>query len=386
MPLRGTGAQQLMIQNLVCTNCGVALSEDDLSEELQICITCVDEATTDCAFCGDRVMRMQSMVAQARTYGAMPFNHIRTGLDEEICTNCVSSCGNCGTEYTYEDDAAQCCPSEDSEHGDSDRMHYYSFRPSMKFWRMDTGSLTYGWRAKTSELYMGVEIEIEKCANYIRDMVEQDPREDWHVPNFYYWKHDGSLGYDGSELVTMPATLDAHKNRFPFRMLDELHEMGARAWAHSTCGMHIHVSRSAFTGPHMWKFIKFQLHNSSKIASISGRESAQWASWHNDTMEDARFTAAKYTKTPVVGRYPMRYSALNFSNEQTVELRYFRSNIAEKGIIRNLELVHGIWAYTKKLTIADLMVHGWSFDKFVEYLQDSPEHSTITEYIKRERV
>jgi hypothetical protein len=141
----------------------------------------------------------------------------------------------------------------------------------------------------------------------------------------------------------------------------------------------------------MWKFIKFQLHNSVVLARIAGRDSQQWAAWNNNTMNDARQDAKKYTgmqwRHDDYISYPNRYSALNFLNPDTVELRYFRSNISRHGILRNIELVHGMWAYTQQLTLRDLFMHRWSFERFTDYLQNNlDDYGTIVEYLKRERI
>lgn len=378
-------AQQLVMEDLLCTECSVALNEDTRSRDhLQVCDNCLDDNIGCCEFCGFDYVVNADLLHRARDFGAEP-RYTMAFIDHEyICTGCVSTCNDCGSQYAYESDAFECCPEPASE------LHYYSFRPAMRFWSTHhSGVPTYKWQAKPGELYMGIEIEVEKAADYVAEMVDQDVNEDWNNPNFYYWKSDGSLGGEGAEMVTMPATLEAHRVRFPFEHLDWLHQQGARAWAYPSCGMHIHVSRSAFTAPHMWKFIKFQLANSDTLAQIAGRNSQQWASWTNDTMQDARRNAKKYVKPDGWDRddFVNRYSAINVLNQNTVELRYFRSNISRHGIMRNLELVAGMWDYTADLSVRDLLVHGWSFDRFVDYLREYPAaYGTIVQYIEREGI
>ncbi len=61
-----------------------------------------------------------------------------------------------------------------------------------------------------------------------------------------YCKHDGSLD-DGFEIVTHPMTLEYHRNSMPWDcMLNELRDMGYLSHKANTCGLHIHVNRSAF--------------------------------------------------------------------------------------------------------------------------------------------
>lgn len=379
--------QQLVMQDIVCTNCNDVLTNDNIvDEDIGVCDSCRDEHVGYCNFCGDDYMVSAHMMHRADEFGvSSQYNHMVYVDDENLCTGCVSECSDCGTMYAYESDAWDCCPEPEQ-----DRMHNYGFRPALKFWDSEFGIPIYKRQARPGVLYMGLEIEVEKCADYVREMTERDAEEDFYNPNFYYWKSDGSLGSQGSELVTMPATLWGHRDRFPFANLDWLHAQGARGWAYPSCGFHIHVSRSAFTGPHMWKFIKFQLHNSAIMSRIAGRDSHQWAAWDNMTMQNARRDAKKYAGMDWQNdrdSYPMRYSALNFLNMNTVELRYFRSNISKHGIMRNIELVHAMWAYTKQLTVRDLIAHGWSFSRFVGFLQQNlSDYGTIAEYINREGI
>ena len=374
-------AQQLAMQDLLCTDCSIVLDEDTRSHsELQVCDDCRNAVIGYCDFCGDEFMQEESDIETARRYGVLSYAHMTYVEGEHICTGCVQTCDDCGCEYAFESSMWDCCPSDDGSNGE---LHYYSFRPASKFWTANHGVVAWRWYARPNELYMGLEIEVEKASNYVHEMVSNDADEDWHNPNFYYWKSDGSLGSEGAEMVTMPATLEAHRRRFPFDKLEWLHAQGARAWGYSTCGMHIHVSRSAFTATQMWKFIKFHLANSDRLAQIAGRDSEQWASWSNDTMQEARTDTKKY-----VGRtdYVNRYSALNFNNGNTVELRYFRSNIAPHGIMRNIELVDAIYEYTKQMTVRDYIRDGWGFEAFAEWMQSKPEYGTIFEYMKREGI
>ena len=374
--------QQLVMQDLLCTECFVALDEDTrTNNSLQICDECVNENTGYCEFCGEHYMQDWASSLRALDFGVSRGAIMLYVQDESICSACVTVCENCRTQYAYESDMWECCPEEANY-----ELHSYSFRPSMKFWSVTGDVVKQSWYAKLDELYMGLEVEVEKAAGVVHEMVERDIYEDWHSPNFYYWKSDGSLGSEGAEMVTMPATLEAHRIKFPFHRLDWLHARGARAWGYGSCGMHIHVSRSAFSAPHMWKFIKFHLNNADRLARIAGRDSSQWASWRNNTMDDARESAAKYTKN-LDRHFADRYSALNFNNADTVELRYFRSNISRHGILRNIELVHGMWAYTAELTIRDLLQHGWSFSRFVDYMRNYPDvYGTIIQYIEREGI
>jgi hypothetical protein len=217
-------------------------------------------------------------------------------------------------------------------------------------------------------LYMGVEIEINKLAPIAEEFLDGMTRES---RDFVYLKEDGSIGVDGAELVTMPATIDAFKKVFPFDELDWARSEGARSFYYSNCGFHIHVSRSAFTATHMWKFVKFQLNNPALCQRVAQREESSYASWYYDDSE--RRSLPDYVKGKKSnGR---RYLAINFQNRATVELRYFKGNILRSAIMKNLEFVQSLYDYTKMLSVSDVMrgalteesYNDWVFEHEDEY-------------------
>jgi len=62
-----------------------------------------------------------------------------------------------------------------------------------------------------------------------------------------YVKRDGSLTDDGIEIVTHPCSLRYHLEQYPWdEILSSLADYGFRSHDTSTCGLHVHVSRSAF--------------------------------------------------------------------------------------------------------------------------------------------
>ena len=66
------------------------------------------------------------------------------------------------------------------------------------------------------------------------------------IAEHIYIKSDGSLS-DGMEIVTHPMALKYHKDKMPWAeiMRSAIH-MDYRSHKTSTCGLHIHVNRTAF--------------------------------------------------------------------------------------------------------------------------------------------
>ena len=210
---------------------------------------------------------------------------------------------------------------------------------------------------------MGVELEIAKMSALAGDfdsMLSPKSRD------FVYMKEDGSLGPDGVELVTMPATLDAFKKMFPFSELDWARLSGARSYAYPACGFHIHVSRSAFTATHLWKFVRFQLQNASLCQRVAQRGENSYASWYYEESEQR--SIPDYVKGKKSnGR---RYLAINFQNTNTVELRYFKGNILRGAILKNLEFVQSMYEYTRDMTVSDVMTGGLREGNYLVWLDE----------------
>jgi len=148
----------------------------------------------------------------------------------------------------------------------------------------------------------------------------------------------------------------------------------------NSCGTHIHVSRSAFSPSHLYKFMKFQLMNDTFCIAYAGRES-NFAQWMNGSMEDMRNYPSKYVKHG--DAYNDRYSAINALNRNTIELRYFRSNITKDGIMRNAQWVDAIFNYTKTMDIRGPRLNRWNYEPFVEFVNNQPKYSLVSEYIER---
>ena len=112
-------------------------------------------------------------------------------------------------------------------------IHEYSYKPEPIF---------YG----DGNRYFGIELEIDgagKDDDYAEELLDI---ANAHA-DLLYIKTDGSLD-DGMELVSHPCTMDYHINEFPWEdiMHSAVHQ-GYRSHQTSTCGLHLHVNRNAFS-------------------------------------------------------------------------------------------------------------------------------------------
>ncbi len=359
-----SGTQEV-IEGLLCLDCADVLVEDRQSSIEGVCESCYDENVTYCEGCGDSYLNNWNR--RRRDVYNLPYIEFHETSDNEqfLCGNCVYICQDCGEAFAYED--FECCRPDRS-------IYYYSYiPPNWKYWdvdpSMDNASYTIRPQMYPSKLFMGIELEVEKVKGHMVEGFLTLANEEVNgVPKFCYFKEDGSLSEYGAELVTMPATLDGFKFMFPFNALKWLREEGARSFYYSSCGFHIHVSRSAFSPSHLYKFLKFHDKNDKMCQVVGQREYSSYASWDTDASFNFRKNTKNVAKCPDFGN---RYSAINTNNSHTVELRYFKGNILEEAVLKNVEFVDSVYEYTKQLTIPKLWQYGYSWDMYIEYLVEN---------------
>lgn len=198
-------------------------------------------------------------------------------------------------------------------------------------------------------LYMGIEIEMESKSGDPNVGLEEMLGS---VSEFVIGKSDGSLRR-GVEVVSVPATLAVHKDRWP--KLLAVARKYYRSWDPfgedtSNCGMHIHLDRRAITIVQLSKMMLFinSSENSEFLSKLAGR-TINTSSHYCKTI-----TFKKATDLPHVVRD--KYNALNLVKPKTVEIRIFRGVINEFNFMKNIEFAH---AYHKYCGVASFKTLGW---------------------------
>lgn len=239
-------------------------------------------------------------------------------------------------------------------------------------------------------VFLGIELEVEKkdkTPKKIEHMVAADLGMDYVI-----LKHDGSL-QDGFEIVTAPATLRFHLQAWE-KFWDNSGKL-LQSWASGRCGMHVHVSRKSFTPMHLAKFNTFlnNFENRDFVTTIAGRNST-YSKFYEDKefhiksklvstitdlykeIQHAKLIKANEVKikeledklakvrtqlkntshgniegmlSNITNNTP-KYSALNLSKPNTVEVRIFRGNVCKIGMLKNLELVAAAVEFTRDAT------------------------------------
>lgn len=185
--------------------------------------------------------------------------------------------------------------------------------------------------------YLGIELEYttenEKLARrYIGDVFENHAR----------MKHDGSIRGTGVEIVSRPATYEVHLPKYK-SFLDNLPK---EIKPHSSCGMHVHISRASLStiGAGLIEEFCNREDNQSFIVKIAGRKPNNYAS-PNYSIDIKNIL--RYKKRLHDSYYGSRYNYVNNNNRDTVELRMFASPANYHEFVTRLQFVKALVEYSQ---------------------------------------
>jgi len=250
-------------------------------------------------------------------------------------------------------------------------IHDYSYRPDPVFHSTD----------KNERLFFGIEIEMESSRNYGE---ASEYAYQLEALDLAYLKHDGSLN-NGFELVTHPMSHDFYKNQATelFDVLEGLrNQYKVASWGTTTCGVHIHISRTGFNGgAHMHRFLNLVYSNQEFYETLAGRSSTRWAKF-DDVINSAQWTGERdemgnrkyktwrsFKEKIEHGRRSDRYSAVNTQNQATLEMRIFRGTTKGDTIKSHIDLAHASVEYTRVMSVKQVKEGGLSTDSFMTYIE-----------------
>jgi hypothetical protein len=194
-------------------------------------------------------------------------------------------------------------------------------------------------------------------------------------------KDDGSLN-DGFEVVTHPHTLEAYQRDFNWEFIPKLKREGYRSWNTETCGLHVHVSRTAFgTGETPWgrsdrealilkrqahelRFMKLIYDNQRQVERIAGRSSSHYATFGDK--------GKLVEKVKYGNQSNGRYSAINTENDMTLEVRVFKGSLRKERVLSALEFVSASVEYTRDLKVT-AKNQALSWLRFTAYVSENME-------------
>ena len=364
----------------VCNDCVVTCERCDDVGSVNDDFHTVDGNDTWCESCTER---RAYWCERCEGYNSDTSYYI-SDRSEHWCTECADGaaywCDDCD-EYNA-DGCDRCSDDEDSDGNGNRVIHDYSYRPDAIFHSTD----------KNERLFFGLEIEVEAIGSRSASAVHAYQLEGAELA---YLKNDGSLD-NGFEIVTHPMSHDFFKNEAHqlWEVLEDLRSNDSykvKSWDTRTCGLHIHISRTGFTGgAHMHRFLNLVYSNANFYSTLAGRTSDQWAKFtdiftreykrdaygnrvfHEGTgyeVLDKRTFAHKLD----TNRHSDRYSAVNTNNHATLEMRIFKGTVNGDTIKAQLDLAHASVEYTRTLTVQDVRNGALSADNFMWYIMQNVE-------------
>ena len=362
-----------------CGECNAEINEDDsfttnngeivCSDCIQVCQYCENIYTSNddwysvgnehwCESCWEN----DSFTCNRCDYTTNAHRDGGTNVGNEYwCEDCVGDnatyCDECD-EY-YPDSGGECSCSESA----NGKVHQYSYKPNPVF---------HG--GNDNNLYMGFELEMSFGDNpdrgdyntAISDVLELEQA------NVCYLKQDGSIEGWGYELVSHPHTLGAYEQATDlWNYIEACRKRGARSWDTTSCGLHVHVSRSAFkSGAHTHRFLTLIYKNPKEMMKLAGRKNSRYAQF-SDVYQPDEWGIPRFNLTNKIRNkhYTERYSAVNTQNDYTLELRFFRGTMARAGIMSALELTHAATEYTRNLSLADVKLGMLQWEWFASWVE-----------------
>ena len=325
-----------------------------------LCESCADELTVVCDACGERIYSEDAVEDSNYTLCESCFDE-----DYVRCADCDRILRR-DRAYWDGDDNAYCASCWD-EH--CEVIHEYSYTPDLVF---------HGKGLR----HFGVELEIDGGGTdrYNAEKLLNIANAD--AENLYI-KTDGSLD-DGLELITHPMTLEYHLNEMPWaEVLRKAQSMGYLSHAAGTCGLHVHISRLAFGCTYeqqeaaIARLLYFVEKFWAELLRFSRRTQGQmnrWAARYG--MKLTPTDQMCHAKNSCAGRY----TAVNLTNSDTVEIRMFRGTLKLNTLQATLQMVNHLCEVAVSLSDSEVQDMSW-FD-FLDTVRE-PE---LIQYLKERRL
>lgn len=418
-------------EEVVCSHCGCVLVKDvdeifTSPNEEPMCEECFETNCFTCEDCGDicwkeegcqvydgddepfkmicEICKFNGSYAECERCGHLvqEDDYISDGYTT-ICRTCerrydYHACYECGSISTedemqyYNGDwyCPDCVPDENSSF--SKYVKGYSYKPYPNFLSEQKVP------SERNALFMGVELEIDKgerpcaCAEELAEIETYDDE--------FYMKHDGSLEDVGIEIVSHPATLSYHLNRFQWKeVFSTAKKFGYKSHDAETCGLHVHVSRAYLAADengttseereelNTAKIILFVEKHWNEMVRFSRRDSIQLNRWAK--CPDSAITPEDEIgniKDKLYNLTDDRYQAVNLCNSSTIEFRLFRGTLNLNTFKATLEFVQLLCDYCKEHNLKEVLDSSWDdliswreYPELVTYLEERKMGSVSAE-------
>lgn len=356
-----------------CSVCGSLHPVEELTEfdDHLLCESCLHTETLRCQRCGERI-----------------WNEDNAGNSSLIlCQTCYdrfyTSCEDCGRPILY-DDAYYDSEDEDEyeprcyhchcQHTDNRVIHDYYYKPSVRFFHTH--------KETSPTRFFGLELEID-CAGEDEPSARRLIGIANATADHLYIKHDGSLD-NGMELVSHAMTRAYHETVMPWKeILSTAKEMGYRSHQATTCGLHVHVNRTAFgesaeeQDEAVARVLYFFEKHWEELLKFSRRTPKQLQKWAD------RYGYKEHPKE-ILDRAKgngERYSCVNLTNSDTVEFRMFRGTLKLNTLIATLQLLDRICDVALYFSDEEIKAMSWT-----TFVSGCSHLSELTQYLRERRI
>ena len=225
---------------------------------------------------------------------------------------------------------------------------------------------------KSNRRAFGVELEVQCRSgdkNAAAGRIHEALNPSLNVGEYCFFERDGSIG-EGFEIVTQPAGLDVHREKFALFLQDNDMKRGLRSHEGGACGLHVHVGREFLTQSQIYRIQSFlnDVRNEALIRSIARRYENGYCKF-KPVM--AKFTAHNKQTGD-------RYEALNVTNPDTIEFRIFRGSLRYESVIAALEFCNALLTFCTPGVTSLIDFTAVGFKKFIIH----PNNRVDTKYLR----
>lgn len=284
------------------------------------------------------------------------------------------------------------CYHDNMNSATSNSIRNYSHKPRPLFHEWKNGKIVKS-NVESNTLFFGLEIEVQLRAESKKTCKEIAYHINKDSNGFLYCKYDSSVD-NGFEIVSHPVTFNAFKN-MDLQKYFLKHRSDVKAYYTRSCGMHVHMNRTAFNDLTLWKFALMINEYSKLTKTISQRRNeSEYDSWANFKMSQSNDIKAdavqKYKrikdkqltenrKYKAISRVGDRYQVVNLRNEKTIEVRSFKANMDETSFRKNVEFLNSLFWFCKDSTPNQLSV-----ENFLNFVKSNvKDYDNLNRFLNR---
>lgn len=338
-----------------CDDCGELWDSDLITfvggteaETRGICPDCLDAFYDQCDRCEEYFRRVDLEYVRSSGYWCPDCREDYAGYCEE-CDEWVPI-----DDYVYDEaNDSNCCDRCFSEH--RSKVRSYHDAPDLQYY----GNFNRGMEFKG----LGVELEVDDGENPDDTIMDL---EKLHERDELYYEHDGSLGYEGFEIITQPHTEEAFYQIRWEEIMDTCSKHGYRSHDTDTCGLHVHVSRAMFGDTqqeqdmNIAKVVCFYEQNWEDMLKLSRRtaySADRWAARYS-TKDIPQEEAEEIVKSQTY--HSARYHAINLTNYATVEFRLCKGTLCPSSFFAWIDLTLRLVDASRKVEWTDIQnIKAW---------------------------